>query len=69
MPGHMGSADYYISQDPGRIYHTIDKSAPSDIFSDGCVFVDHSSGFMGVNNQVTINATETANKNHLLKGG
>ena len=41
LPGHMVSADQYILQAPGRLYHTKGKSYPSDMFSGGCVFIDH----------------------------
>ena len=55
----MVSADHYISQDPGRLYHTKGKPDQSDIFSGGCVFIDHVSGCMSIKHQVDINATET----------
>ena len=29
------------------------------MFSEGCVFVNHASSFMSINNQVHINSTET----------
>ena len=45
LPVHMVSADHYISRAPGRLYHTKGKSDPSDMFSGGCVFFDHSSGY------------------------
>ena len=51
--------DHYTSQAPGRLYHTKGKSDQSDIFSGGCVFIDHASGYVRIKNQVAINATET----------
>ena len=59
LPGKMVSADHYISWDPGRIYHTKGKSDQSDIFSGGCVFIDHASGYVRIKHQLAINATET----------
>ena len=59
LPGHLASVDYYISRAPGRLYHTKGKSNPSDIFSGGCVFIDHVSGYVRTKNQVDINSTET----------
>ena len=53
------SADHYISQDPGRLYHTKWKSDQSDMFSGGCVFIDHASGYVSIKHQVDISATET----------
>ena len=63
LPGHMMSADHYISRAPGRFNHTKWKSDPSDIFSGGCVFIDHSSGYVRIKHQVAINATETVKEN------
>ena len=59
LPVQMVSADHYISRDPGRLYHTKGKPDPSDMFSVGCVFIHHVSGYVSINNQVAINATET----------
>ena len=59
LPGQMVSADHYISRDPVRLYHTKGKSDPSDMFSVGCVFIEHASGYVSIKYQVDINATET----------
>ena len=59
MPRQMMSADHYISRAPGRLYHTKGKSGQSDIFSVGCVFIDHASGYVSIKHQVAINANET----------
>ena len=58
-PEKMVSVYHYISQAPGRIYHTKGKSDQSDMFSGGYVFIDHASGYVSINQQVSINATET----------
>ena len=55
----MVSAYHYISWAPGRLYHKKGKSVQSDMFSGGCVFLDHASGYVSINHQVAINATET----------
>ena len=55
----MSSADHYISRSPGRIYHTKGKLDPSDMFSGVCVLIDHTSGYVIINHQDAINATET----------
>ena len=57
LPGRMMSADHYISRDPGRLYHTKGKSDQSDMFSGGCVFIDHANGYVSIKYQVAINAT------------
>ena len=59
LPGKMVSADHYISRALGRLYHTKGKSDQSDMFSGGCVFIDHASGYVSIKHQVDINSTET----------
>ena len=53
------SAYHYISRPPGRLYHTKGKSDTSDMFSEGCIFIDHVSGYVRIKHQVGINANET----------
>ena len=48
LPGHMVSADHYISRVPGRLYHTKVKSDSYDMFSEGCVFIYHYSGYVSI---------------------
>ena len=55
----MVSADHYNSRAPGRLDHTKGKSDTYDMFSDGCVFIHHSSGYVDINHQAAINTTET----------
>ena len=55
---NMVSADHYILRAPCRLYCTNSKLAPFEIFSGGCVFKNHASGYMSIKNPVTINATE-----------
>ena len=55
MPRNVLSVDHYIFWSPGRIYHTRFKSFLLEIFSGGCVFVDHTSGYISINNQVAKN--------------
>ena len=59
LPGHMVFADHYILRAPGRLYHTKGKSDPSDMFSGGCVFIDHASGYMSIKKQMDKKSTET----------
>ena len=59
MPGKMVSADHYISRAPGRLYHTKGKSDQFDMFSGGCVFIDHASDYVSIKHQVDIHTTET----------
>ena len=59
LPRHIVSVDYYISQAPGRLYHTKGKSDIADIFSGGYFFIDHANGYVSIKHQVAINATQT----------
>ena len=68
LSGKMVSADHCILQDPGRLYHTKGMSDPSEIFSGGCVFIDHTSGYVSINNQVDINATKTVKEKLTFEG-
>ena len=42
--------------------YTKGKSDQSEMFSGGCVFIDHVSGYVRIKHQVAINATETVKK-------
>ena len=53
------SAYNYISRAPDRLYHTKGKSDQADMFSRGCVFIDHASGCVSIKHQVAISATKT----------
>ena len=55
----MVSADHYILQAPVRLYHTKGKSDQYEMFSGGCVFLDHASGYVRIKHQVNINDNET----------
>ena len=59
LPGKMVSEDHYISQAPGRLYHTKGKSDQSDMFSGGCFFIYHAIEYVIIKHQVAINATKT----------
>ena len=51
-------ADHYSYHVPGRIYHTNGNSDPSEMFLGGCIFIDHSIGYMIINHQVAISYIE-----------
>ena len=59
LPDNMVSAYHYISQALGRLYHTKGQSDPSDMFSVGFVFINHTSGYVSIKHQVAIKSTET----------
>ena len=53
------SEDHYILRDTGRLYHTKGKSDQSGMFSLGCVFIYHASGYVRIKHQADINGTES----------
>ena len=68
LSGKMVYVDHCILRDPGRLYHTKGMSDPSKIFSGGCVFIDHTSGYVSINNQVDINTTKTVKEKLTFEG-
>ena len=53
------SRNHYISQAPGRLYHTKVGSDISDMFSGGCVFIEYASAYVIAKHQVAIKSTKT----------
>ena len=49
IPGQMVSANNLISWSSDGLYHIRVDSTPSEIFSGGCLFVDHTNDFMSIN--------------------
>ena len=49
----------FSSLDTALLYHMRIKSAPYEMFSCVCAFVDHASGFMIIKYQLYINSTES----------
>ena len=68
IPGQMVLTDYYTSRAPGRLYHTKGKSDSYCMFSGRCVFIDHASGYVIINQQLNINDTVTFKENSPLIG-
>jgi hypothetical protein len=58
-PGAKVSMDQYISGLPGRLPHTRGRELAKDRYHGGTLFVDHSSGFIFLRNQVGLTAGET----------
>ena len=63
-PGAMISSDQYVSKLGGRLYTTAGKENPKDKYMGGTIFVDHASQFIFVENQVSLNASETLRSKH-----
>ncbi len=58
-PGQRVSADHYQSAIPGRLYTSREGAKASDMYCGGCIFVDHSSGYIKTEHQVSLSAIDT----------
>ena len=59
QPGQRVSADHYQSAVPGRLYSSRGGASRADMFTGGCIFVDHASGLVQVLHQVSLSAIDT----------
>jgi transposase InsO family protein len=59
FPGQMVSVDHFMSSTKGRLLHTYGKEADDEKFRGGCIFVDHSSGYIHVELQSHLSSHET----------
>jgi hypothetical protein len=65
-PGAQVSVDRFESRLLGQTFDSYGK-ATSDTFKGGCIFVDHSSGFMFVEHQLCFSAVETIRAKHAFE--
>ena len=59
FPGSRISVNQYQSAFPGRLPDTAGRERFSSKFYGGTIFVDHGSGYIDMQNQVSLNAGET----------
>jgi hypothetical protein len=59
FPGSRISVDQYQSAFPGRLPDTAGRERFSSKFNGGTIFVDHGSGYVDMQHQVSLNAGET----------
>jgi len=64
FPGQRVSVDHFVCSQKGRLYSSKGKSAEKDMYSGGCLFVDHASGYIFVEHQISFNAAETLKSKH-----
>ena len=64
LPGQRVSTDHFICHTKGRLYESKCKTKPSSMYSGGCIFVDHASGFVDVEHQVAMTSHETLQSKH-----
>ena len=67
QPGECFSVDQYISRTPGRLPGTKGKESLHARYTGGTIFVDHSSGFIFLRNQVSLGIEETLLAKHQLE--
>ena len=60
-PGHTVFSDQLESRVRGRLLHTAGREADSDKFCGSTVFCDGASGYIHLEHQVTLNASDTIN--------
>ena len=59
LPGQKISVDHFASSTKGRLFSSSGRSNPDYMYSGGCIFVDHSSGYLDVQFQTRLNTQET----------
>jgi hypothetical protein len=58
-PGQKVSVDHYICSTKGRLYTSYGKTDDSSMYSGGCIFVDHASGYVHNEFQAQMNTHQT----------
>ena len=59
VPGQQVSIDHFVGSTKGRLFTSAGKSLATNLYTGGCLFNDHASGFVWSCNQVSLNAGET----------
>ena len=62
IPGHCISVDHFICSTRGRLLTSAGKMKLEEIYTGGCIFVDHASGFVHVETQANLNTHESQGK-------
>jgi hypothetical protein len=59
LPGQRIAVDHFICSTRGRLLTSAGKTKLDDMYTGGCIFVDHASGYIFVEDQVSLNLHET----------
>ena len=59
LPGQRISVDHFICSTRGRLLTSAGKTKLEEMYTGGCIFVDHASGYIFVEHQVSLNSHET----------
>ena len=63
-PGQCVSVDHFVSRVKGRLPNTYGKEHDDERYTGGCIFVDHSTGYIHVVHQTHLNSHETLKAKH-----
>jgi hypothetical protein len=72
--GQTVSMDHFVVRERGRLYESRGKTLVENMYTGGCIFVDHASGYIYIHFQVLQNSTETIEgkmkfERHLFNNG
>ena len=59
LPGQRISVDHFICSTRGRLITSAGKTKAEEMYTGGCMFVDHASGFIHIEHQVSLSSHET----------
>ena len=58
LPGQKVLADHFVCSTKGRLFESCGKTKDDDMYSGGCIFVDHSLGYAHVEFQCHLNSRQ-----------
>jgi hypothetical protein len=58
-PGQCIAVDHFVCSTKGRLFTSRGKTTDNEMFSGGCLFIDHASGYIHVEFQTHLNTHET----------
>ena len=59
FPGQQVSVDHFVSRVNGRTYESRGNPPPESMYGGGCIFVDHATGHISVQYQVSFSTADT----------
>ena len=59
FPSQQVSVDHFVSRVDGRTYESRGNPLPESMFGGGCIFVDHATGHISVQYQVSFSMSDT----------
>jgi hypothetical protein len=59
LPGQRISVKHFICSTRGHLLTSAGKTELNEMYTGGCIFIDHASGFIFVEHQVSLNSHET----------